>query len=159
MTENEIYKMDDRRLINFFEDSILQDPTLETTLNNLTALTALLDRGFISIFSPKIDIVFSQSKKQFIVFGRTPEEKFNENNFVELGSRFRDMVSTYEKVSDELKDGADLNFRTRIVDRDEIVHALTDKCYKSYISSRNDRISRQNSIKSIKNQFNNDQTF
>ena len=77
MTENEIYKMDDRRLINFFEDSILQDPTLETTLNNLTALTALLDRGFISIFSPKIDIVFSQSKKQFIVFGRTPEEKFN----------------------------------------------------------------------------------
>ena len=49
MTENEIYKMDDRRLINFFEDSILQDPTLETTLNNLTALTALLDRGFISI--------------------------------------------------------------------------------------------------------------
>lgn len=159
MTENEIYQMDDRRLINFFEDSILQDPTLETTLNNLTALTALLDRGFISIFSPKIDVVFSQSKKQFIVFGRTPEEKFNEKNFVELGSRFKDMVLSYEKTSDELKDGADLNFRTRIVERDEIVYALNDKCYKSYISSRKDRLSQKNTIKSIKNQFNNDQTL
>lgn len=159
MIENEIYQMDDRRLINFFEDSILQDPTLETTLNNLTALTALLDRGFISIFSPKIDVVFSQSKKQFIVFGRTPEEKFNEKNFVELGSRFKDMVLSYEKTSDELKDGADLNFRTRIVERDEIVYALTDKCYKSYISSRKDRLSQKNTIKSIKNQFNNDQTL
>lgn len=159
MTENEIYKMEDRRLLNFFEDSILQDPTLETTLNNLTALSALLSRGFISIFSPKIDVVFSQSKKQFIVFGRTPKEEFNTKDFVELGARFKNMALTYEKVSDELKDGADLNLRTRIVERDEIVHALTDKCYKSYISSRNDRLSRQNTIKNIKKQFNNDQTF
>ena len=159
MTENKIYQMDDRELINFFENSILQNSTLETTLNNLTALSALLSRGFISIFSPKIDIVFSQSKKQFIVFGRTPEEKFNEKDFLELGTRFKDMVLSYEKTSDELKDGADLNFRTRIVERDEIVYALTDKCYKSYISSRKDRLSQKNTIKSIKNQFNNDQTF
>ena len=73
MTENEIYKMDDRRLINFFEDSILQDPTLETTLNNLTALTALLDRGFQ--FSVQKLILFSAKAKNNLLFSGERQKK------------------------------------------------------------------------------------
>lgn len=74
MTENEIYKMDDRRLINFFEDSILQDPTLETTLNNLTALTALLDRGLFQFSVQKL-ILFSAKAKNILLFSGERQKK------------------------------------------------------------------------------------
>ncbi len=152
-TEKEIYDFEDRRLLNFFEDSILLNGSFQTTLNNLTAATALVDRGLISVYNPKIDVVFSQCKKNFISLGRCSKEKFDEDKFMDFNLRFRRFGESLENCFDDLKSNCDLNERTRLVDREEIVQGLYDKCYVAYKSCRAERNMKENSIKAIKNQF------
>lgn len=153
LTEDQILNLEDRRLMNFFEDSILQNPSLQTTLNNLTAATALLERGLISIYSPKIEVVFSQCKKNYISFGRCSKERFNEEKFADFNTRFKKFGGTLESTFDDLKFDCDLNERARIVDREEVVEAYYNSCYKSYISSRKERNLKLKTRESISKQF------
>lgn len=153
LTEEQILNLEDRRLMNFFEDSILQNPSFQTTLNNLSAATELLDRGLISIYSPKIEVVFSQCKKNYISFGRCPKERFNEEKFADFNTRFKKFGGALERTFDDLKSYCDLNERTRLVDREEIVQAYYNKCYSSYISSRRERNLKLKSRENISKQF------